>query len=281
LIKEANGARLVILAGDGHRVPQKRVEANVYAGRGSSDLALVQCGARRALAIADPDTDTLITVEIARSTQGMHALAGSKLELASGPCALAAVELDRDGDSELAVALGGPGSRTGAALVGVVELDGAIALRELARFDVSPPPRDVVAGDFDGDGRADLAFLCGGGEKSDALVQPFVRRAGSNAFDALAPLECGHKPFHLTAGDLDGDGKTDLAVGAQDSHVVNLWLARSAARGDVSFERLLDLGGGLACIDVAIADLDGDARADIAVASSASDAVSVILRAPD
>ena len=55
--------------------------------------------------------------------------------------------------------------------------------------------------------------------------------------------------------DVDGDGRDDLVVTAQNSHHVNWWLARGPADA-LTLERQVDLGAHSGPLDVVLADLD-------------------------
>ena len=80
------------------------------------------------------------------------------------------------------------------------------------------------------------------------------------------------RPYAVALGDLDGDGRADVAVGAQNSHHVNVWRGLPGAL----LERLPDLGSGRGPLDVRIADLDGDGRGEIVVANNFSNDVGVL-----
>ena len=110
--------------------------------------------------------------------------------------------------------------------------------------------RHLVAADFNRDGNLDLA-------EGDSAM-PLLGR-GDGTFEA--PISYG-VPGPLAAGDLNGDGKPDLAVRRT---------AGSTGNGDGTFQQPaessastsnLSLPGG----EVIIADFNGDGRPDLAVA---------------
>jgi len=68
----------------------------------------------------------------------------------------------------------------------------------------------VAAGDFDADGRPELAL---GSFRSRRLR--VVRRSGA-AESELAETWLPDSPLHLAVGDFDGDGRADLAAALQD-----------------------------------------------------------------
>jgi len=135
---------------------------------------------------------------------------------------------------------------------------------------------DVCGGDFDGDGRDDLALL-GGEGRADGVAELllFVRdRAGS--WNELVRSKGGQRMHRLAAGDLNGDGRSDLVGTAQNSHHLVLWLCLSATEGGLV--RCADIGVGTGPLDVALADLDGDGALDIATANGFSNDLSTVTR---
>src|SRR5207245_4653373 len=77
----------------------------------------------------------------------------------------------------------------------------------------------------------------------------------------------------VAIGDLNGDGRPDLAVASHYSDAVSVLLGN----GDGNFRARVDVGAGGNPYSVAIADLNGDGRPDLAVANWHSSTVSVLL----
>ncbi len=189
-----------------------------------------------------------------------------------GTRAWAEIRFDDDPAPELVLVGGGPGEPRG-----FYVLDRRIrGLSTAARVRSELYPLDAACGDVDGDGREDVVLVCNDRwDGTDGFVQVFLRRDGAE-FEAREPVPTGLKPRHVDAGDLDGDGRADVVVAAQNSHVVNVWLSRER-EGQSFLRRLDDVGAGLGCLDVKLADVDGDGALDLLVANAFSDDVSVVL----
>lgn len=110
-----------------------------------------------------------------------------------------------------------------------------------------------VIGDFDRDGRNDVAGVAGG-------RVTFLRGNGDGTFQAAVPSAAATAPIQLLAADLDGDGKLDLLGGA-----LSIYPGTGDGRFTVgpSFPGLVtDDQGGLA-----VADFNQDGRLDVVVTS--------------
>jgi hypothetical protein len=87
-------------------------------------------------------------------------------------------------------------------------------------FQVGQGVSSVAAGDFDGDGRIDLATA----DRDDGTVSILAGR-GDGTFQAARTLPAPGARG-LAAGDLDGDGRTDLVVVSETLDAVTVFLQR-------------------------------------------------------
>ena len=132
---------------------------------------------------------------------------------------------------------------------------------------------------MDGDGRPELAVA----NYTSSTVSVYRNTAssgsmGMGSFAVKVDFITGTNPFSVAMGDLDGDGKPDLAVANSASATVSVIrnTATSGSIGTGSFAAKVDFTTGAAPVSVAIGDLDGDGKPDLTVANSASNTVSVL-----
>jgi hypothetical protein len=173
-------------------------------------------------------------------------------------------DLDGDGIPDLAIT---DQSYSGTLLVLLGNGDGSFRGASPATYTLPFTPNAVAIGDFNGDGRIDLAVSQGtsGGGVSILLG------VGGGSF--LGPVQYGttHYPHSVITADFNGDGALDLAIGGISSSSILL------GNGDGTFQTHMDQVGSASAL--VAADLDGDGRVDLATAGGAS-AVSVLLNKP-
>src|SRR5271157_3685277 len=129
-------------------------------------------------------------------------------------------------------------------------------------------PGAIVAGDFKGDGRTDLAVANTGSDDVSVLLGN-----GDGTFKNQVPYATGFEPSAIVAGDFTGDGRTDLAVANYGSNDVSVLLGN----GDGTFQNQVRYAAGSAPVAVVVGDFNGDGRTDLAVANYLSNDVSVLL----
>ena len=127
----------------------------------------------------------------------------------------------------------------------------------------------MVAGDFSGDGREDLAV---GGDDVWVLLAN-----GHGSFSPPVAYPVGSDVLSMAAGDFNGDGHLDLAAGLYtglDTGAVSVLLGK----GDGTFALPIhDNPVANGPTGIAVGDFNGDGRLDIATANNSSGTVSVLL----
>src|SRR5437588_3031 len=136
---------------------------------------------------------------------------------------------------------------------------------------VGTQPLSVGMGDFNGDGRRDLAVANWGSSTVSILLGngngTFTQASGS-------PIAVGTNPRWLAAGDFNGDGTPDLAVANEGSNTVSILLGSGNGTFTASGS---PMAVGASAQLVAVAGLNGDGAPDLAVADDGSNTVSILL----
>lgn len=119
----------------------------------------------------------------------------------------------------------------------------------------------VAAGDFNGDGRMDIAVTTGGNSPTEIAV---FHQAAGGTFGTPTRLPTYDSPAAVRAADLDGDGRLDLVVGHASWLAVGVYM--QAADGRLSAEeRYAAPYGNFNPEVLAVGDVNRDGRPDIVV----------------
>ncbi len=130
-------------------------------------------------------------------------------------------------------------------------------------------PVSVAVGDFNGDGKQDLATA---NDSFSSDTVSILLGSGSGAFAAPMNFVAGHRPQFVTIGDFNKDGNQDVVV-TNDSTTVSVLLGNGS--GGLSAPTPFPVG--TAPRSVAVGDYDGDGNQDLAVANQGTDNVSILL----
>ena len=128
-------------------------------------------------------------------------------------------------------------------------------------------PNSITMGDFNGDGRDDLATgnLLG-------TVSILLGR-GNGTFRAAVDIAVGVLLRSVTVGDFNGDGRQDLAAADSISGRVSILLGL----GDGTFRAPQDFVVGAYPASVTVGDFNGDGRQDVAAGNADASTVSILL----
>jgi len=139
-------------------------------------------------------------------------------------------------------------------------------------------PTMVVTGDVNGDGRPDLVTANLGGDGISVLLG-----RGDGTFEAAVDFSAGgiwESPYALALGDANGDGHLDIVTA--NTNISNESISFFAGDGAGGFAPavVLPLGSSGNLRDphgIALADVNGDGRADIVTANTVSGDLSILL----
>jgi hypothetical protein len=115
-----------------------------------------------------------------------------------------AVDLNRDGILDVAV---GVELHVGQFAISILIGNGDGTFKPYADYAVSGTPRQIVAGDFNGDGKVDLAEAT-----SQSNEMAILLGNGDGTFQAQTEYSTAADPIGLAAADFNRDGALDLAV---------------------------------------------------------------------
>lgn len=204
------------------------------------------------------------------------------------PQAIAAGDLDRDGDIDLATANYG-------GTVSVLLGDGAGGFAAARDFSAGTAPRSLAVGDLNGDGNADLAVANG-----DSTVSVLIGDGAGGfaaprtvALDAASPAGADS----VAVGDINRDGKMELVATSRSEytsyyqgyyggyypwtwHQGHVHVLIGDGTGGFTSQDTYDVGTGWR-VGLAVADLDRDGDLDVAASNGDYGSVSVLMNAGD
>ncbi len=215
------------------------------------------------------------------------------------PLALAIGDFTGDGNLDIAVATASSSVGVAGSVV-ILKGDGHGNFTTGNTIAVGVRPYSIVAARFGHDQFLDLAVANRNSDASSGSAVALgsgtvtiLRGDGNGAFQTVETDTVGDQPTSIAAGDLNGDGLTDLAVANAEDRSVSLLIGQ--ANGTFAVQPPLNLvgeamsinaGGSDSGLDgfrstVIMADFNGDGRLDLALANSLDPLVRVALQNAD
>ncbi len=234
------------------------------------------------LAVANAKDNT-ISILLGNGDGTFAQAAGSPFPVGAFPFFLVVADFDGNGKADIAVS--NANDNTVSILLG--NGDGTFteaAGSPIPNFNYNPGP--IIAADFNGDGKADLAVSnftpsTPGSPLGNVVV---LLGKGDGTFNNApgSPITVGVDPFALAAADYNQDGKTDLAVDNYGliTQFPTQTLSVLLGQGDGTFAPLgtpIQLGD--SPNDLVTADFNGDGATDFAIPELANNNVTILLNA--
>ncbi len=205
-------------------------------------------------------------------------VAGPTLAVGFIPTAIAAGDFDEDGNLDLAVVVSNPNGSFNPGFVTILLGSANGSFVAQGNYGVGLAPVSIAVGDFNGDGKLDLAV----GSAADGLnFNPqseisILLNNGSGGFQAgssFATAPAGNTPISIAVADFNDDARLDLAVAMNNT--TNVLICQGNGDGTFSIVNAPGVGG--SPIWVAAGDFNGDGKPDLMVANNADSTVSVLL----
>jgi hypothetical protein len=184
------------------------------------------------------------------------------------PLALASADFRSNGHIDLAVvdqvcntSVCGPGS------VSILLGNGDGTFQPHVDYPVRVDPLALAVGDFNGDGKPDLAVV----NEASATVSILLGN-GDGTFKSAADFPTASGPLAITVGDFNRDSKLDIAVVASNGVSILLGNGDGTFQAHVDYPIISGAGG----YSIATADFNADGNLDLAVGTQ-SQVVSILL----
>jgi hypothetical protein len=212
-----------------------------------------------------------VTILLGNGSGGFTQSPGSPFAVGAGPVGVAVADYNGDGKQDLATA------NYTADNVTVLLGDGSGGFTEAAGSPFSAVtgihPESIVAGDFNSDGKFDLAVA---NVFSDNVTILLGNGGGGFTQAPGSPISVGGGPYTLALGDFNSDGAQDIISANYISHTLTILSGNGS--GGFSVTTGPTIGSGLtAYYYVAVGEFNSDGHQDLAITNHDSNDVTILL----
>ncbi len=222
------------------------------------------------IATGDFNSDSKLDLVVSGQSNGISVLLGNgtggfgqatSFSTGFSTIGLAVGDFNADGKPDV--------TTSGSFLVGVLIGDGFGGFASSTGYPLSETPVNIVTGDFNGDNKTDVGTVnC----NSCANASTILFGDGSGSLRSVKLLDVGLSPFSITSGDLNADGKLDLAVANVNHDNVSIFIANGVG----NFNPPTNFVVGDEPRSVALGDINGDQKLDIVTANFSAGTVSIL-----
>ena len=188
-------------------------------------------------------------------------------QLPQSSSAVVVAAINGDGNPDLIATDSGSANQPGSG-ISVLLGNGDGSFQSQPVLPVGVGPVSLAVGDFNGDGRPDVAVASVGSQEVTVELGN-----GDGTFSPQTPIPVGNRPMAVATADLNNDGRADLVVANFDDNTVGVMLGN----GDGTFRPEVTYPVGLGPCSLVLADLTGDGIDDIVVVNNGDGTVGVLL----
>ncbi len=212
------------------------------------------------------------TVSVFRNTSVVDSISfapSADFSVGVGPEGVAVGDIDGDNKPDIVTA---NASSNTVSVLRNISNNGAISFSPTVELAGGHNPHRVMVGDIDGDGKLEIVATNNGGVSFSVFRN--ISSVGAISFAPKVDFPVVSFPNTLAVDDLNGDGKPDVIVPQATNRV--LVFRNTSSVGSISFAAGVEFLTGEEPQGVVTGDVDGDAKPELIVSTSVSNAVSVL-----